>query len=573
MRRAFRIIGLLLAGLLANTARAGSPVPAVRGIVDAFATHPVVAIAETHGIRQAGDFYVALVRDPGFQRVVDDIVVEFASGQSQVLLDRYVVDGADVPMDTLRSIWRNTTKVVSWESPVYARWLAAIRDVNRTRPAGHRIRVLAGDTPVDWSRLRTRADWDALGGNDVSFARVIEGDVLAKHHRALVVLGSNHLGHGGSFRDGSANTTTRLDAHHPGAVFVALMYAGWPGGEQTEARIGREAWPRPSLVALGHGWPGDLAVSVATPLAKRADALLYLGSTKDLDPEPALRQELETYDTDELDRRSVVEWGDSTKARRFVGLGAVREYELDSRLLGATRRLWVYTPAAYARNGAAADLLVVFDGGEYLGPIPLPSMLDSLIAAKRMPATVAVMLDDASGRARLDDLANHERFAKFVASELVPWVRRNWNVATDPRRCTMTGSSAGGLAAAFVALRHPDLFGNVLSQSGAYWRGAEGTDEAPFEWLTAQFQESPKLDLRFFLDVGSTESRGAMNGKAPSILVANRHLRDTLRARGYEVSYTEVEGGSHAPESWRQRLPAGLEWIANARHGGASDGR
>src|SRR5262249_35847578 len=133
--------------------------PAVAAIVSEFARHPVVAIAEYHQLRQAGEFYAALVRDPGFMSSVDDIVIEFASGQSQALLDRYVVRGDSLPPDSLRSIWRNTSKAASWDCPVYARWLAAIRDANRSRPPGRRVRVLAGDTPVDWSRLRTPQDW------------------------------------------------------------------------------------------------------------------------------------------------------------------------------------------------------------------------------------------------------------------------------------------------------------------------------------------------------------------------------------------------------------------------------
>lgn len=538
--------------------------PAIQGILDAFASHPLVAIAEMHGIRQAGDLYVSLVRDPEFQRAVDDIIVEFASGQSQDLLDRYVLDGADVPADSLRTIWRNTTKVVSWDSPIYQRWLAAVRDVNRGRPSGHRLRVLAGDTPIDWSRIRSRSDWTALGSNDASFARVIEREVLARHHRALVVLGSNHLGHGGAFRDGAPNTATRIDSHHPGALFVALMFAGWPGGGATEARIEREGWPSPGLVPLAGSCLGAMRVG-GVPLARRADAILYLGPTRDLKPEPAPRSELATYDTGELDRRSFVEWGDSTRARRFIGLGACREYALRSRVLGARRRVWVYTPPGYAGDGPARDLLLAFDGGVYLGDIPLPGILDSLTAARRMRPTVAVLVDNASGTARLGDLANHERYARFVASELVPWVRRRWRVTADPHRTTVTGSSAGGLAAAFIAFRHPELFGNVLSQSGAFWRGAEGSNAAPFEWLAAQFGGAPKRDIRFFLDVGATESRGAMNGRAPSILDANRRLRDVLKAKGYEVRYTEVPGGGHSPEFWRVRLPVGLEWIADVR--------
>jgi enterochelin esterase-like enzyme len=241
--------------------------------------------------------------------------------------------------------------------------------------------------------------------------------------------------------------------------------------------------------------------------------------------------------------------------------GAVKEYSIASRVLGSERRLWVYSPPGYAADGPDLDLLLVFDGGVYLEDIPLPRLLDDLIAAKRVPPTLAVMVDNGSGAARLADLANRERFVEFVVSELVPWVRSRWKATTDPHRCTVTGSSAGGLASAFVALRHPELFGNVLSQSGAFWRGAEGSNEAPFEWLRAQYAATPKREIRFLLEVGGTETRGAMNGAAPSILEANRRLRDTLRAKGYEVSYTEVPGGTHSPESWRDRLPAALVWI------------
>jgi hypothetical protein len=52
---------------------------AVRGIVDAFDRFPIVAIGEGHSLREAGDFYVSLVEDSGFQRKVNDIVIEFGS--------------------------------------------------------------------------------------------------------------------------------------------------------------------------------------------------------------------------------------------------------------------------------------------------------------------------------------------------------------------------------------------------------------------------------------------------------------------------------------------------------------
>jgi enterochelin esterase family protein len=563
------LIAAIVLGASPAWADAPAPArPAVAALVAEFTRHAVVAVAEYHQLPEAADLYIALARDPDFQRAVNDIVIEFASGQSQALLDRYIVKGDSIPPDSLRSIWRNTTKAASWESPVYARWLAAIREVNRSLPEAHRLRVLAGDTPVDWNRLHGPADWAALGPNDVSFARVIREEVLAKHHKAFVVLGSNHLGRKGSFRDGSENTTTRVEAAAPGSMYVALMFSGWPGGDTTESRIAHEHWPVPSLCPCQGQWPGDLLVANASGISKlgsRADGLLYMGPTAALSEQLPTRSQVETFDTDELDRRSYIEWGDSTRARKFLGLGKVVEYRLASATLAQTRRIWVYTPPGYTtRSGGDCDLLVTFDGGVYLSDIPLPTMLDTLLAAKRIASTVAVFVDDSSRGARLADLANHERFVKFIGNELVPWTRAHFKVSRDPHHATLTGSSAGGLASAFIALRRPDLFGSVLSQSGAFWRGAEGTDGAPFEWLTGQFRASAKQDIRFLLEVGSTEFHGAIGGTAPSILDANRRLRDVLRGKGYEVMYTEVPNGVHAPETWAPRLPGALAELAAA---------
>lgn len=85
-------------------------------------------------------------------------MVEFASRSDQALLDRYI-GGEDVPYTEVEHIWRDTTKVASWESPIYANWLAAIRQVNKNLPASRRIRVLAGDTAIDWRRIHTHSEW------------------------------------------------------------------------------------------------------------------------------------------------------------------------------------------------------------------------------------------------------------------------------------------------------------------------------------------------------------------------------------------------------------------------------
>lgn len=244
--------------------------------------------------------------------------------------------------------------------------------------------------------------------------------------------------------------------------------------------------------------------------------------------------------------------------------GVVRPYWIASRHQHRDRRIWVYQPPGDGptRNGPDLGLIVAFDGGEYIHDMPLPRTLDSLILAHAIPPQIAVMIDDSSFAARLDDLANRAWFVDWIGNEVIPWVRARWPVSHDPRRAIITGSSAGGLAATYIALSRPDLFGNVFAQSGAFWRGAEASNDPPWEWLVARARAWPRRAVRFRLEVGDTEIHGALNGRAPSILAAHRTLRDVLRAKGYSLTYAEIPGGVHGPETWAARLPAGIASLA-----------
>lgn len=237
-----------------------------------------------------------------------------------------------------------------------------------------------------------------------------------------------------------------------------------------------------------------------------------------------------------------------------VPAGHVEAQRLHSAVLGDERGLWVYTPAGYDPNGPPCALLVQFDGRRYCVLIPLPTLLDNLIAAGRLPPLVAVMVGSADQQSRNRELACLPAFNAFLVDELLPWLRARYRVTDDPARVVVSGSSLGGLAAAHAALRHPECFGNVLAQSGAFfWKPSA---DSAHEWLTQQFAAAPRLPLRFYLDAGTLETRPAGPGRPP-ILETNHRLRDTLWAKGYPVQYAEFSGG-HDYICWRATLPAGL---------------
>jgi enterochelin esterase-like enzyme len=207
-------------------------------------------------------------------------------------------------------------------------------------------------------------------------------------------------------------------------------------------------------------------------------------------------------------------------------------------------------------------MILAFDGDSYRDTMPLPRVLDSLLDAHLAPAFVAVLVDDSSGAVRTGELGNSSRMVSFLGKQLIPWVQRGWHVTHDPARVIVTGSSAGGLGAAHVAFAHPDLFGNVWSQSGAFWRGAEGSNAAPYEWLASQVRSAPRRAIRFYLDVGALEDHPTLGGSGPNFRDASRRFRDALSGKGYEVHYTEVAGGNHGEAWWRPRLPVGIAGLS-----------
>jgi enterochelin esterase-like enzyme len=243
--------------------------------------------------------------------------------------------------------------------------------------------------------------------------------------------------------------------------------------------------------------------------------------------------------------------------RPGVAKGTLVEERIQSQLLKTERTAWIYTPAGYdAKRTTPYPVVICFDGSLYASPaIPTPVMLDNLIAAGAVPPVLAIFIAQSPQPQRNLELSNNAPFADFVAIELLPQIRRKWRVTAEPSQTVVCGSSAGGLAALYFAFHRPDVFGNVLAQSAALWPGQE-RDKPEHEWLTRQYESSPRLPLQIVLQPGVLEVvQTPLNG--PSILKSNRHIRDVLTAKGYRLYYTEVPGG-HEPLTWRGGIAPGL---------------
>ncbi|MFZ0869635.1 MAG: hypothetical protein WAM90_02795, partial [Rhodanobacter sp.] len=179
-------------------------------------------IGELHRSTEIHAFLQQMLRDPAFICKADDIVVEFGNSRLQALADTYV-SGGNVTQTQLQSMWRETAVPLTWNSPLYQQFYETVRDINQKHLCTHSIRVVLGDPPLDWSKIKTVKDYAQVTDRDGSYADVVEREVLSKHHRALLVAGELHamkqLPKDYQSEPAEPTVAQLIERKHPGALF------------------------------------------------------------------------------------------------------------------------------------------------------------------------------------------------------------------------------------------------------------------------------------------------------------------------------------------------------------------
>jgi hypothetical protein len=249
----------LSAGVLESSAqqvlrpRPAVPLDPVTTIIDAFKTHALVGLGEgTHGGEQDLAFRVSLIRDPRFAATVDDIVVEIGNSRYQDVIDRFV-SGGDVPYEELRQVWENgpVTNAVP-DNPVYEAFFRAVRAVNESVPRERRLRVLLGEPPIDWTRVRTFADVVEWGDQRDTFAaELIRREVLGKGRRALIVYGLMHFQRRNERSNyETADWLTGLIERNGTTRLFTVWTVGRAHTDLRNLQTDVSSWPTPALTLL-----------------------------------------------------------------------------------------------------------------------------------------------------------------------------------------------------------------------------------------------------------------------------------------------------------------------------------
>jgi enterochelin esterase family protein len=228
-----------------------------------------------------------------------------------------------------------------------------------------------------------------------------------------------------------------------------------------------------------------------------------------------------------------------------VARGAIHLRDYESKALGRSRRLRVYTPAAYEKSSARFPVLYLLHGSgdneatwTELGRAHV--ILDNLIATRKAVPMIVVMTDghaflgnEPEGRAK-----NIAAFERDLLEDVMPLVETHYRTVNTPDKRAIAGLSMGGGQAVAIGLKHLERFA---------WIGGMSSSVREPEHNFAAFLANPVTDAKrlrlLWLAIG----------KDDFLLKENRLFNQLLAERRVPHEYIETQG-NHSWPVWRRYL-------------------
>ena len=277
-----------------------------------FDTHQFVFMGSTHGWRKQHDFQLCLLSRPAFQRRATDVMVEWANPVYQNLVDRYLLRLEPIPIDSLAPVWINTDAPDLWgRLTLMPAFYEAVRAINERLEPAHRIRVIGGNEPIDWSKVQTQDDVARYAYKSNWAAHVIMEHYTPEPSRRLfVIYGEGHVNRRGTLT-AEARQKVSLDQW-----FMVGMIRERGSDDHLIAKMGDPAQPfyaGTARLVASPPYPRDLAIARQQPLSSTMNAVVYLGPEPDrsmshaVDLTPAQQAEVARHDRIKGDLRQLMQ--------------------------------------------------------------------------------------------------------------------------------------------------------------------------------------------------------------------------------------------------------------------------
>jgi enterochelin esterase family protein len=239
---------------------------------------------------------------------------------------------------------------------------------------------------------------------------------------------------------------------------------------------------------------------------------------------------------------------------RPVPHGEVHINVYESKAIGVTRHMWVYTPPGYEKGSARYPTLYLLHGAggnenNWVTVGRANVILDNLIAeGKAVPMVVVMPVARAEqsngvGPARAPN-PDRNLFEKDLLGDIIPFIEKTYRVSNQASQRALAGLSAGGASTINIGLRHPEKFQWLAAFSSAI--GVQGNNLA--QQFADVLADSARLNKNLRMLWISC-------GTADTLFAANQQFAKLLAEHGIKHTFL-AESGAHWFRVWRKDLHA-----------------
>ncbi len=231
--------------------------------------------------------------------------------------------------------------------------------------------------------------------------------------------------------------------------------------------------------------------------------------------------------------------------------GRLTSLTIESRWLDRNVSLHVYTPPNYWES-ANYPTIYFQDGSEYI-KFGAHRILDIMISKGEIRPLIAVFIDP---KYRSCEYAMEDDYVNFLSEELVPFIDKRYNTSRVREDRCIVGDSLGGLMALYVALMRPEIFGVVITQSGAFVPPRVLSTVCPKATNRDIFSVAAKpglMKLRIYMQWGKYDQIHWID-----LYEENKKMTEILEEAGHDVTIMIVPEG-HNWGNWINHLPDALK--------------
>jgi predicted alpha/beta superfamily hydrolase len=256
--------------------------------------------------------------------------------------------------------------------------------------------------------------------------------------------------------------------------------------------------------------------------------------------------------------------------------GDLRLHEFRSHVFHNTRFLRVWLPPGYDDSINSARRYPVFylnDGQKLFEASTsfthiewqVDETADRLIREGVIPPLIIVGLDNAA-KDRIREYMPHRslhpillrglgsRYPAFLLREVMPFIARNYRVATGAENTGLGGSSLGALIALYTITVRPNIIGRLLLESPSLW--------ASNRQMIRASRAVKCWPERIYLATGTAEA--GREDRNQSVVDDVRELAGILRRAGLDDNHLRLvieDGATHNESSWARRFPEALRFL------------